>query len=63
MILTKNSSHGFQFLGTSNRTKHNKARRNSGGITLFVKSAIAKGKSFFHLRKDIYIATIYISLE
>ena len=36
---------GFQLIGESNRTKHEKARRNSGGINLFVKNVIAKGVS------------------
>lgn len=34
---------GFQLLCESNRTKHKNARRNSGGIILYVKNAITKG--------------------
>ena len=60
--------------------KHKKARRNSGGINIFVQNSISKGikmlpkshsdilwikmdRTFFKLNKDIYVATIYISIE
>jgi len=34
---------GFHFVDGSNRKKHRKARRNSGGINIFVKNSLSKG--------------------
>ena len=34
---------GFHFVDGSNRKKHKKARRNSGGINIFVQNSISKG--------------------
>ena len=34
---------GFHFVHGSNRKKHRKARRNSGGINIFVKNSLSKG--------------------
>ena len=34
---------GFQFIAGSNRKRHKKARRSSGGINIFVQNSIAKG--------------------
>ena len=39
---------GFEFISSGIRKKHKKARRNSGGICIYAKSALVKGIKQLH---------------